>query len=443
MAEKKTRILLRSDISSAWLSANPTLLKGEVGIEYNPTVTGNERVIKFKIGDGATAWNDLGYVADYDSVVAALRADITRLDGADTVEGSVAKKIKVAIDQLSADIATTYQEKLPEVTEDKYNKYLHTNTTTGALEWVYVEQGAANWGSISGSINAQEDLIAEFAKKVDKVEGKGLSTNDYTDADKEKLAAIEAGAQENVIEEIQVDGVKVAPADKVVNIVGLAKAADVEDLERRVEALETAIALKANAADVYTKSEVYTKAETEGKIAAAIAGIKHWTYKVVQTLPTPSADCEHIIYLVPKGSGKTGYKEYVCINEGATEAPAWKFEEIGDTDIDLSNYYTKDETYSKEEVNTKVTTLEAADTALGNRIKDFEDNNTNYDNAATKAHEHINKAELDLIKTGDVAKWNAKQDALTAEGGVVISNNVVKLADDLILNGGSASDFNA
>ena len=443
MAEKKTRILLRSDISSAWQLANPTLLKGEVGIEYNPTVTGDERVIKFKIGGGATAWNDLGYVADYDSVVAALRADITRLDGADTVEGSVAKKIKVAIDQLSADIATTYQEKLPEVTEDKYNKYLHTNTTTGALEWVYVEQGAANWGSISGSINAQEDLIAEFAKKVDKVEGKGLSTNDYTDADKEKLAALEAGAQKNVIEEIQVDGVKVAPADKVVNIVGLAKAADIEDLERRVEALETAIALKANAADVYTKSEVYTKAETEGKIADAIAGIKHWTYKVVQTLPTPSADCEHIIYLVPKDSGKTGYKEYVCINKGTTEVPDWKFEEIGDTDIDLSNYYTKNETYSKEEVNTKVTTLEEADTALGSRIKVFEDNKTNYDNAATKAHEHINKAELDLIETGDVAKWNAKQDALTAEGGVVISNNVVKLADDLILNGGSASDFNA
>ena len=187
----------------------------------------------------------------------------------------------------------------------------------------------------------------------------------------------------------------------------------------------------------------YTKAETDTKIAEEIGKIKHWTYKVVQTLPTPSADCEHIIYLVPKDSGKTGYKEYVCINKGTTEVPDWKFEEIGDTDIDLSNYYTKDETYSKEEVNTKVTTLEAADTALGNRIKDFEDNKTNYDNAATKAHEHINKAELALIKTGDVAKWNAKHDALTAEGGVVISNNVVKLADDLILNGGSASDFNA
>ena len=85
MAEKKTRILLRSDISSAWLSANPTLLKGEVGIEYNPTVTGNERVIKLKIGDGATAWNDLGYVADYDAIIDAIEAKL------DVDEASIAE----------------------------------------------------------------------------------------------------------------------------------------------------------------------------------------------------------------------------------------------------------------------------------------------------------------------------------------------------------------
>ena len=37
----------------------------------------------------------------------------------------------------------------------------------------------------------------EIAKKVDKVNGKGLSTNDYTTADKDKLAGIEEGAQKN------------------------------------------------------------------------------------------------------------------------------------------------------------------------------------------------------------------------------------------------------
>ena len=44
---------------------------------------------------------------------------------------------------------------------------------------------------------AQEAEAALREGKVDKVEGKGLSTNDYTDAEKSKLAGIAAGAQVN------------------------------------------------------------------------------------------------------------------------------------------------------------------------------------------------------------------------------------------------------
>ena len=36
------------------------------------------------------------------------------------------------------------------------------------------------------------------SSKVDKVDGKGLSTNDYTNAEKTKLAGIAEGAQKNV-----------------------------------------------------------------------------------------------------------------------------------------------------------------------------------------------------------------------------------------------------
>lgn len=39
--------------------------------------------------------------------------------------------------------------------------------------------------------------------KVDKVEGKGLSSNDYTSDEKTKLAGIASGAQVNVLEGIQ------------------------------------------------------------------------------------------------------------------------------------------------------------------------------------------------------------------------------------------------
>lgn len=47
------QIQLRNDTASNWTSANPTLAVGEMGIE---TDTDN-----FKLGDGVTAWNSLGY----------------------------------------------------------------------------------------------------------------------------------------------------------------------------------------------------------------------------------------------------------------------------------------------------------------------------------------------------------------------------------------------
>ena len=45
---------------------------------------------------------------------------------------------------------------------------------------------------------SKEELQKELENKVDKVSGKGLSTNDYTTTEKNKLAGISAGAQVNV-----------------------------------------------------------------------------------------------------------------------------------------------------------------------------------------------------------------------------------------------------
>lgn len=64
--------------------------------------------------------------------------------------------------------------------------------------------------------NAYTDDVAEG--KVDKEEGKGLSENDFTDEDKEKLDDIEAGAQENVIEVIKRNGTALPITDKTVDI---------------------------------------------------------------------------------------------------------------------------------------------------------------------------------------------------------------------------------
>lgn len=54
--------------------------------------------------------------------------------------------------------------------------------------------------------------------KVDKVTGKGLSTNDYTNDEKSKLSGIETGAQVNKIETIKVNGTSQEISSKTVNI---------------------------------------------------------------------------------------------------------------------------------------------------------------------------------------------------------------------------------
>ena len=59
----------------------------------------------------------------------------------------------------------------------------------------------------------------ELDNKVDKVTGKGLSTNDFTNDEKNKLAGIEAKAQVNVIETIEAgNNITVSKSDKKVTI---------------------------------------------------------------------------------------------------------------------------------------------------------------------------------------------------------------------------------
>ena len=66
--------------------------------------------------------------------------------------------------------------------------------------------------------------------KVDKVSGKGLSTNDFTDALKTKLDDIEDEAQVNVIDGVKVDGVALTPdANKDVDIVGKANQSSIAE----------------------------------------------------------------------------------------------------------------------------------------------------------------------------------------------------------------------
>ena len=61
-------------------------------------------------------------------------------------------------------------------------------------------------------------MVFNDARYQQQVSGKGLSTNDYTTAEKNKLEGVAAGAQVNTIETVQVNGTALTPTSKAVNI---------------------------------------------------------------------------------------------------------------------------------------------------------------------------------------------------------------------------------
>lgn len=115
---------------------------------------------------------------------------------------------------------------------DKVNgKGLSTNdyTTVEKEKLAGIEAGAqVNPTNVSAFTNDAGYLTQhqDISGKVDKVSGKGLSTNDYTTAEKNKLAGIESGADENVIETISVNGSEQTVTDKTVDITVPTKVSD-------------------------------------------------------------------------------------------------------------------------------------------------------------------------------------------------------------------------
>lgn len=196
-------------------------LSGKVG-----TVPENKTVVEM-ISDAQTAatYNDT-------EVKAGIKANadaITKLNGTSAVEGSVDKKVADAINEFATKVSddqtvNTFKE-LIDYAADHKDEY---STLSGEVQANKTAIATLNGkdtdaGSVAKTVKdavnaAQATLQGNIDKKVDKVEGKGLSTNDYTTEEKTKLEGITSGAQVNVIETVKVNGVALTPADKAVDV---------------------------------------------------------------------------------------------------------------------------------------------------------------------------------------------------------------------------------
>lgn len=229
-------------------------LEGKVG-----TVTEGETVVQM-IADAqaAATYND----TEVKNSIKANKDAIDKLNGTSAVEGSVDKKIADAINDFSTKVSddntvNTFKE-LIDYAATHQGEYSTLSGEVQTNKNAIATLNGTGAGSVTKTVNdavsaAQETLQSDIDGKVDKVTGKGLSTNDYTTDEKNKLKGIAAGAQVNVIETVKVNGVALTPSSKAVNVtVPTGALADKSEVAKAdlASALKTEIEGKLNASAV-------------------------------------------------------------------------------------------------------------------------------------------------------------------------------------------------
>ena len=215
--------------------------------------------------------------------------------------------------------------------------------------------------------------------------GKGLSSNDYTSAEKTKLSGIAEGANKYVhpsytaqksglykvtvdasghvsattaVAKADITGLGIPAqdttyADATTSTHGLMSAADKTKLDgvatgaqaNKIESVKvngTALTPDSSKAVNVDLSAYAKSADVTKEIASAVSGVTQIDYSVVESLP--STGKKGIIYLVANSdSGNNIYDEYIYINS--------KFEKLGSREMDLSSYA------KKTDIPTKVSSL--------------------------------------------------------------------------------------
>lgn len=213
----------------------------------------------------------------------------------------------------------------------KFATEAYVNTNGGKIDKIKVngtEQAITNKAVDIKVPTKTSDLInnSNFAVDANYVH----TDNNYTTDEKNKLNGIATGAQVNVIESIKVNGTAQTITNKAINI-----------------AVPTNNNQLTNGAGYQTASEVQTA------INSAISGITGIDFQVVESLPETGT--KGVIYLISNsGTGSNIYDEYIWVTN--------RFEKIGTTEIDLSNYYNTTNllALTNQEIDTIISTSTAS-----------------------------------------------------------------------------------
>ena len=227
--------------------------------------------------------------------------------------------------QLRADIGTLSQL----ATEDKTNLVAAVNELHGDIE-----TASSEIDSIETDMTEQGQNITAIQSEVEKIK---QSITDINNTDAAQSRQIAQNQQD-------IDELEQSDTQLTKSVSSLAQTVDkgFERIQTELDKKQPKGDYITNAVDnlinYYKKTETYTQDE----VNALVSGLTHITVQVVNSVADVTSP--NIIYLVPAGgTGNDSYDEYLYVNG--------KPERIGSMRVDLSQYYTKTETYSRAEID--------------------------------------------------------------------------------------------
>lgn len=195
----------------------------------------------------------------------------------------------------------------------------HLATTKAVVDYVAAQVADLDVAALEGRVGTLETEMAAAEGNISTIQGQ-ISVINGEGEGSIKKALSDAKAYADTVAEGKADA---EHTHEIADVTGLQTALDGK-------------ADKATSLAGYGITDAYTSSQTDSKIAAAIAAAPHLKRTIVEQLPEVEEADENTIYMVGTGAGSedSAYEEYMVIN-GA-------FERIGTSDVDLTNYATKE-----------------------------------------------------------------------------------------------------
>lgn len=159
------KIIMRNDTAENWTTKNPTLSKGEFGVENDTN--------KFKIGDGATAWKELAYAGADETVIKSIINE--NRDTCSYVDLTAGQEDADGLATITAPKQgdTAIVRKAIDDTHKSYTAYVYNGTAWAAMDGnynadnVYLDMDITMAGNYTqvGNLTKTQNGTATFATK--------------------------------------------------------------------------------------------------------------------------------------------------------------------------------------------------------------------------------------------------------------------------------------